>query len=165
MANDLSAAGADCAAFRFRAETGEVRAVLRRAVARFAHQITAEDAGALELALAEVLNNVVEHAYADRPAGEIRLSLWRDSARLHCLVEDRGRAMPGLSPPDDDPREGQASEDCPSEGCPRSCACRVRDLAEGGWGWSLIRALTEDLGYERSGRANRLRFAVPLASP
>ncbi|MBS0563903.1 MAG: ATP-binding protein [Proteobacteria bacterium] len=161
----MSTAGADRAAFHFRAETGEVRAVLRRAVARFARQITAEDAGALELVLAEVLNNVVEHAYAHRPAGEIRLSLWRAPARLHCLVEDLGRALPGLSPPDDDLPGDGTPDRCPPDDCARTCACRVRDLAEGGWGWSLIRALTEDLGYERTGKANRLRFAVPLASP
>ncbi|MFO1176093.1 MAG: ATP-binding protein [Paracoccaceae bacterium] len=148
MANDLSAAPAERAAFRFRAELGEVRSVLRRAVARFARQITAEDAGALELTLAEVLNNIVEHAYAGQPGGPISLTIWREPARLGCLVEDRGQAMPGLAPPDP-PLAAIAGQ--------------AGDLPEGGWGWALIRAMTEDLAYDRRQGVNRLRFGVPLA--
>lgn len=148
MANDLSTVPAACAAFRFHADDGEVRAVLRRAVARFARQITAEDARALELTLAEVLNNIVEHAYAGQPGGPISLTIWREPARLGCLVEDQGQAMPGLAPPDPPLA---------------AIAGRAGDLPEGGWGWALIRAMTEDLAYDRQRGINRLRFGLPLA--
>lgn len=149
MAADLPAAPGGRVAFRFRADMGEVRAVLRRAVARFARQITAEDAGALELTLAEVLNNVVEHAYAGQPGGPISLTIWREPARLGCLVEDRGKAMPGLAPP---------------EAPLAAVAGRAGDLPEGGWGWALIGAMTEDLAYDRRQGVNRLSFGLPLAA-
>lgn len=149
MASDPQAAVADRAAFQFRADAGEVRAVLRRAVARFARQISADDAGTLELALAEVLNNIVEHAYAGRPDGQIRLTLARAPGALACLVEDEGLPLPGLALP--------AGRFAPP-------AARVEDLAEGGWGWALIRATTEDLAYQRQGAVNRLSFRVPLTA-
>jgi hypothetical protein len=39
------------------------------------------------------------------------------------------------------------------------------DLAEGGWGWALIRAMTTDLSYVRCDDRNLLTFQVPLSAP
>ena len=133
---------------RFQADGSEVRQVLRRAVRRFADAISAEDIGTLELVLAEVLNNVVEHAYASRPPGPVRLSLQRQGISLTCQVEDEGAPMPGLRPP---------------EGGLRHFTGNIQDLAEGGWGWALIRALTADLRYARHRNINQLSFRLPLA--
>lgn len=149
MASDLSGLKGERASFRFQADGAEVRHVLRRAVARFARQISAQDAGTLELALAEVLNNIVEHAYGDQGSGHISLTLWRQGGGLACTVIDQGRAMPGLTLP-----TGQMQD----------VAERIEDLAEGGWGWALIRALTQDLQYEHHGGMNRLSFNVPLTA-
>lgn len=148
MANPLPGVKSDYVHFRFRADGSEVRQVLRRAVARFARQISSEDAGTLELTLAEVLNNIVEHAYADLPPGPVFLSLHRHGCCLACLIEDEGRPMPRLQAP-----EGRMQE----------VASEIMDLAEGGWGWALIRAMTVDLRYERVENTNRLTFQVPLA--
>ena len=137
-----------CVRFRFRADGSQIRKVLRRAVARFARQISSEDAGTLELTLAEVLNNIVEHAYADLPPGPVVLSLHRQGCSIACQVEDEGHPMPGLQLP-----EGRMQE----------VASDIMDLAEGGWGWALIRAMTADLHYERLEDTNRLTFQVPLA--
>lgn len=134
--------------FRFLADSAQVRQVLRRSVARFARKISQDDAGALELTLAEVLNNVVEHAYADLPQGEIILFLRREEASLACVVEDRGHPMPDLALPDIQAPEINEN---------------TADLPEGGWGWSLIRALTADLQYERRENVNRLTFSLPLS--
>ena len=134
--------------FRFRADASEVRQVLRRAVARFARQISSEDAGRLELTLAEVLNNIVEHAYAELPPGPVSLSLHRQGSCLACLIVDEGRPLPGLQAPG-----GRMQE----------VANDLRDLAEGGWGWALIRATTVELRYERLEDTNRLTFQLPLA--
>ncbi|PTE16352.1 ATP-binding protein [Pseudogemmobacter blasticus] len=91
-----------------------------------------------EIVLAEVLNNIAEHAYAGRP-GPIRLWVAREPGRLCLRVEDEGRPMPGHRlPPDRLPAPGE--------------------LAEGGFGWHLIRALASDLRYDRCGSLNRLCF-------
>lgn len=149
MATDLSGLSQDRADFAFLAVDTEVRRVLRRAVARFARQITAEDAGSLELTLAEVLNNVVEHSYQGRLPGQVHLSLVRVGDILFCRVEDFGCPMPGLEPP-----IGRIGEP----------PAQVADLPEGGWGWALIRAMTTDLEYRREAGVNRLSFRMALSS-
>lgn len=131
----------------FPAEPHAVRAALRAAVARFARRISPEDAGALELTLAEVLNNIVEHAYGGLARGPVDLALCHTGAALCCRIEDRGRPMPHLALP---------------EGALPPTVVAVADLAEGGWGWSLVRGLTENLAYERDGDRNRLTFRIPL---
>ena len=130
----------------FLADPFAVRAALSTVGKRLAGRISVEQSGMLELTLAEVLNNIVEHAYADEPVGDIRLLLKERPDRLECLIEDRGRAMPDLCLP-----LGRMPEpDLPTE-----------HLAEGGWGWALIRALTTELAYERTGCLNRVKFCIP----
>lgn len=133
--------------FCFPADESQVRHALSHAVAQFDGDLSDDDAGTLELALAEVLNNVVEHAYKGTSVGDISLSLLREKDALACLVEDQGRPMPGLTLP---------------AGVMQDVAELTEDLAEGGWGWALIRALTTDMNYERKDGCNRLRFRVPL---
>jgi serine/threonine-protein kinase RsbW len=100
--------------------------------------------GTAEIVLAEVLNNIVEHAYADQ-AGNITLRLVRHDGGLHCTVSDTGAPMPGLCLP-----EGQFQP-----------LKDLADLPEGGFGWFLIRSLTEGLAYQRSKGLNRLSFQLP----
>ena len=133
---------------QFTAEPNEVRLALRGAVARFARAIDAASAGALELALAEALNNVAEHAYCDAGTGQVRLDLTGETGGILCRISDRGRGMPGGALP-------RSERDCGFAPAPA-------DLAEGGYGWHLIRSLTTDLGYERRGDVNELRFRVPV---
>lgn len=135
--------GDDCFRRNFRAEPLAVRDALRAAVARFARRMGPDDAGTLELTLAEVLNNVVEHAYAGLGAGPIDLTLCHAGGRLHCRIEDHGHPMPRLA------AMGRAMP-------ATDVACT--DLAEGGWGWALVRSLTEGLAYRREGDRNLLTF-------
>lgn len=134
---------------RFTAEGTAVRETLRLVVEQFAPKITADEAGTLELALAEVLNNVVEHAYADTVAGLVEVEVHHTPTALVCRVEDRGQPMPGLVLP---------------AGIMKPVADRTEGMAEGGWGWAMIRALTTDLRYRRIGEQNRLDFSVVLES-
>jgi serine/threonine-protein kinase RsbW len=101
------------------------------------------DRGAVEIVLAEALNNIVEHAYADA-AGEITLTLWQAGGEVACRITDRGVSMPQETLP-----EGiLAQADTPA------------DLAEGGFGWFLIRSLSRDLRYARYGTLNELTFVL-----
>lgn len=97
-----------------------------------------------ELVLAEVLNNVAEHAYAGCAGpvpGAVSVSLWLTGTGLSCLVVDSGHPMPGGTLPG-----GRLPE---------------TELPEGGFGWHLIRSLTKGLDYARVGGQNRLSFVIP----
>ncbi len=133
----------------FAADPLSVRQALRMALARFTRFMTRDEAGTLELLLAEVLNNIVEHGYGDTGHGIITLSMVRDGRGLSCSVSDDGVELPSdclhqpLSPDAKRPKPG--------------------DLPEGGFGWFLIRDLAEDLGYHRVDGRNLLAFRLPLA--
>jgi serine/threonine-protein kinase RsbW len=103
--------------------------------------------GRVELVLAEVLNNVAEHAYAGG-SGPVEVALATTPRGIACQVIDRGLAMPADRPP-----EGLL---------PAIGANLPDDLPEGGFGWFLIRSLTADLTYARSAGQNRLSFVIPL---
>lgn len=109
-----------------------------------------ETAAAVELVLAEVLNNIVEHAYAI-PCKETPLSVRcrYDSEGLHFTVADRGVAMPDWRIP-----PGNAQRiDLP-----------LADLPEGGFGWFLIHDIAQDLSYERRNGENRLSLRLSIAT-
>jgi serine/threonine-protein kinase RsbW len=104
-----------------------------------------EDRATAELVLAEVLNNVVEHAYAAE-AGEIAVTLRLGPAGLRCTVVDSGRPMPqGL---------------LPDAHAPEVTGPEASDLPEGGFGWFLIRSLSQDLCYRREEGRNQLCFRL-----
>ncbi len=109
-------------------------------------RLSAESRGTAELVLAEVLNNVAEHAYADQ-SGPVSVTIRSTGHGLRCRVVDQGRAMPdGTLPP------GRLLE---------SLEVPVTDLPEGGFGWHLIRSLTSELSYARVGDRNLLQFTLP----
>ncbi|WP_421905181.1 ATP-binding protein [Mameliella sp.] len=100
-----------------------------------------------ELVVAEVLNNIVEHAYKDRAGGDILLRLVFAADRLSVESTDFGLPMPSGTPP---------------SGAPADLDVPVEDLPEGGFGWFLIRSLSENLDYRHDGDSNRLRLSIPL---
>ncbi len=104
----------------------------------------------LELVLAEVMNNIVEHAYSDHSTGEIAVEVNLEGPSVRCRLRDQGQAMPGLQLP----REKEFN----------LANIAVEDLPEGGFGWSLIHSLAYDLEYERKDGENRTSFRIDLAS-
>ena len=102
--------------------------------------------GTAELLLAEVLNNVVEHAYANG-TGDIEVSVALCGRRLMFRVVDHGAELPGHVLP-----QGQLKEYGPHS-----------DLPEGGFGWHMIRALAKDVEYRRRDGCNHLSFRLDLA--
>lgn len=102
--------------------------------------LTAESRGAVEIVLAEVLNNVVEHAYAQFP-GNIEIWVTRRESYLFIRIVDDGLPMP----------DGDL---------PGGRMVRTDDLPEGGFGWYLIRNLSHELTYQRDGQRNILGFCI-----
>ncbi len=106
-------------------------------------QLSDDARGTTEVVLAEALNNIVEHAYYGADGWiELRLT-WRPR-QLHCDVLDTGVPMP--------------NNDLP-EGLAQSVGDH-KDLPEGGFGWFLIRHLTENLNYRRINACNHLSFQL-----
>jgi serine/threonine-protein kinase RsbW len=110
------------------------------------HLLPRDDKGIAELVLAEVLNNVAEHAYGEA-GGEVAVTLALGPAGIRCLIVDGGRAMPG--------------EQLPEGRLPGGPDTQLEDLPEGGFGWGLIRTLSTDLSYARVDGQNRLAFVLP----
>lgn len=108
--------------------------------------LSAETRGDAELVLGEVLNNIVEHAYAGSIEGEVRLHFAYEGSRLEFDIYDDGVSMPdGALPLRDEIVIGDELETLP----------------EGGFGWFMIGNMTEDLRYQRRDAQNHLHFAVP----
>lgn len=109
-----------------------------------------EETCTVQLVLAEVLNNILEHAYPPTdPAGSIHILCNHAANGLNFRITDHGRAMP----------DGQTPL-----GMPQPVDVDLVDLPEGGFGWFLIHNLAKDVVYERIGQNNLLclRIAVGL---
>ncbi len=128
---------------RFPATAAAVRATLLHLFDPPAPRLSlSEDhAATAQLVLAEVLNNIVEHAYARYP-GDIVLTCQMGEGRLWVRVVDDGCPLPDAAR------------------APHGPIAFAQDLREGGYGWFLIRSLTQDLTYRRDAGQNVLSFGV-----
>lgn len=107
--------------------------------------LSEDDRGTVELVLAEVLNNVAEHAYG-AAGGMVEVRVDADPDGLRCLIIDAGREMPGGFLPEGD--------------LPVALGDGLEGLPEGGFGWHLIRSLCAELTYARAQGQNRLSFLI-----
>jgi len=131
----------------FPAAEREVRQVLTEIDAQCAAALPPALRHAAQIVLAEVLNNIVEHAYGAGASGLIRLQIWKRPDHLICHVRDTGAPLPeetlrGTPAPMLDPETPDS-------------------WPEGGFGWSLVRDLTTDLCYQRADAENVLQFRIP----
>ena len=78
-----------------------VRKALKSCMQGLAHlEMGQDDKASVELVLAEVLNNVVEHAYQEREVGVIELDVTRQGEELDVRILDDGVPMPGGEMPE-----------------------------------------------------------------
>jgi len=141
----------------FRADPMTVRHALSFLRERFDGSAGEEVIFRVELALAEILNNICQHGgegAAERPDGRshaplIHLCVIRHVGGIACAVTDDGIPLP---------------DHClGAHILPRAPPADERSaLPEGGFGWFLIQDLTASLSYFREGRRNFLAFIVPL---
>ncbi|MBK0326268.1 ATP-binding protein [Rhodobacteraceae bacterium F11138] len=104
----------------------------------------------VEIALAEVVNNVVEHAYADMAPGSISIRGEVDKHALRLQITDHGHPLP----------EGRLPT-----GLPASIAGPRAELPEGGFGWYIIRTFARDIHYLRKNGRNQLQLTFDLIPP
>jgi len=130
----------------FPGDAQSVRQALKTAMAAFREMpLGGSLSGVVEIVLAEVLNNVVEHAYAEHGRGVVEVEVELTPAGLAFCVRDDGRPMPMGDMP---------------VGAAHDLDVAADDLPEGGFGWFLIRELTEELCYRRIGNRNQLSFRI-----
>ncbi|GGG73380.1 hypothetical protein GCM10011415_22090 [Salipiger pallidus] len=104
-----------------------------------------EPRGTVQLVIAEALNNIVEHAYGAGCPGQISLRLRATAELADIVMTDHGMALPGATLPGAAP----ARLDVPRY-----------DLPEGGFGWQLIRGLSDRLSYRHSNGVNHLEIRI-----
>lgn len=130
----------------FTASDLETRVTLAEVCARLAAAGLDDDAiGTVELVLAEVLNNIAEHAYGPE-GGPVLLQVELAQDEVLCRLADRGRPMP----------MGQV----PQQEFPTIAPPDV--LPEGGFGWHIVRCLVSEMDYRREPDGNRLVLRIPV---
>lgn len=121
------------------------RAFVRRAAA--AARAGAEAVAALQLAVDEACNNIIEHGYAGRGDGTIDLSCEADAGSLRVTIVDHGRAF------------------SPETIAPADTTSGWRERPLGGLGWHLIRSSVDDVDYRPDpAHGNRLTLVKRLAA-
>lgn len=108
-------------------------------------RLNEDSQGTVQIVLAEVLNNIAEHAYARYP-GQINVLIEDLAGELLFQIHDTGLPMPGGHLP----------------GGQLKTATELEDLPEGGFGWYLIRTLTKGLTYRRQGERNTLNYCIDV---
>lgn len=137
--------------FEISVQSGElaVRAALEQLMKELVPlKLDIEEAGTIELVLAEALNNVVEHGYPEtHEAGPIDIACQHHSDGLHFEICDAGLPMPDGKTP----IGNSADLNVP-----------MPDMPEGGFGWFLIKNLAKDVNYGRHGSKNHLQLRLSV---
>lgn len=111
-----------------------------------AGEASADMIGRTETVLAEVLNNVVEHALRLKGDDLIEIRGEEQEGGWKFFAVDSGAPLP----------DGQL----PGKTFP-PLDTAMEDLPEGGFGWAMVHVLTRDLSYRRVCGKNQLQFFVP----
>ena len=122
---------------------------VKEGVDRFAaaHSLPSTVLADLHVSLDEVLSNIISYGYADTATHEIVIQLAIADGALHAVIEDDGVPFDPLTVPLAD-TEADLSK-----------------RAVGGLGIRFIRALNDEVRYERAGNRNRLSLRRNLALP
>lgn len=134
--------------FRFRGEATAL--IVRHLVGELADHLTlaalpATEISSVQIVVAEVLNNITEHAYPDQHPGSFNLHVRVTRDQIVAVVSDHGERVPDcvlFSHPLADPG-GDAA-----------------DLPEGGFGWSLIHVLSARIRHRYVDGQNWLAIAI-----
>jgi serine/threonine-protein kinase RsbW len=113
---------------------------LNRVVRQFGdlHEIPSRALYAVNLALDEVLTNVVRHGFDDPSGQEVVAELTARSTELTTIVADSGRAF------------------SPLDAAPPDLTAPLSERALGGLGIHLVRSLMDDVEYRRENGKNVL---------
>ena len=136
---------ASCAIRSDLREIGKVHDVLESFCTR--HEIHQEAASEMDLAIEEVLANVVNHAYRGNPEREIRVRIQLQEGQLVAEVEDDGAEFNPLK------------QEAPDLDLP------IEDRPIGGLGIHLVLSLMDAVEYRREDGVNRLVMKKQVRDP
>jgi serine/threonine-protein kinase RsbW len=97
---------------------------------------------AIEMAVDEACSNIIEHAYAGMPAGDIECTCENDEHNLVIVLRDHGQSFDITKVPDPD------------------LSNVLEDRKVGGLGVYLIHQLMDEVRYERMGEAGNILTLV-----
>ena len=110
-----------------------------------------EQVGEIELMLVEAVNNVIEHAYENKPGSDVRVRVeCEPSEQIKLIISDQGHRIPALQV-----RTRLESNE--------TSLPEPDSLPEGGWGLGLISILADSLHYECNQDGNHLHLCKQLA--
>ena len=109
------------------------------------HRLSEEAIFHLNLALEEVLSNIIRHGYGEREDGEISLAIHLAPEAVVVTVEDYGVPFNPLEVPDPD------------------LTVPLDERAVGGLGVYLVRQLMDEVTYRAEGGKNILRMMIRIA--
>jgi serine/threonine-protein kinase RsbW len=112
-----------------------------------AHGLPSTVLADLQVSLDEVISNIISYGYADNAEHEIVIQLRIADGALHATIEDDGAPFDPLSVSLVD------------------VEANLSKRPVGGLGIRLIRALNDEVRYERTGNRNRLSLRRNLALP
>lgn len=115
-----------------------------------------DQVSSIELCMVEAINNAIEHAYQERSGHQVWVTLELTVGALELTVVDRGIAMP----PEilERTRASLAARET------EEADSAVSELAEGGYGLSLILQLMEAVSYRSERGENRLAMVLHRAT-
>jgi len=108
------------------------------------HRIPCNVVNDINVALDEMLNNIISYAYRPGEQGDILVRLTMRSGEITVEIEDRGRPFDPLEAPSPD------------------LSAQLRDRKVGGLGIHFVKQLMDDVAYARVADTNRLRLRKRL---
>lgn len=101
----------------------------------------------VNVVLEEILTNIISNAYEDSQQHEIHIRIRLDQGELTAEVEDDGRPFDPTNIPPPDFQQP------------------LEERRVGGWGFHLVRAMTDGLEYRREAGRNILSFNKRANAP
>ena len=147
--NDINCPTSLSIGYEFVSDPEIVHSILQRATDDLgAGNSSANDKANVEIVMAEAINNIIEHAYQFERNQPVEVLLTEKDGHLTIAFVDEGRPMPF----------GQIPAEKPND-----INCSPNDLPEGGFGWQIIRSLSDSICYSRKGGRNLLKLKLKLA--
>lgn len=116
-----------------------------------------DQVSSIELCMVEAINNAIEHAYRERSGHQVWVTLALTAGALELTVVDRGVAMPAEVL--DKIRASVSARDVEEVELGA-----VSELAEGGYGLSLILQIMDEVSYRSDHGENRLAMVLHRAT-
>jgi len=116
------------------------------------HGLPAKSLFVVQLAVEELVTNIIKYAYCDGDPHQIAIHLQLTPERVHLVIEDDGRPFDPVAESKSEQRRAKI------EG-------PIEDRPIGGLGLYLVRSVVQLFRYDRRGMKNHLEIGVDRIPP